>query len=76
MGYIKPIRGRANLSIKTDAQVLKLDFEDKRVSCVRYQQHGREHVVRVSGEVILSGGAINSPQLLVSSISPVNTFAE
>ena len=40
---------------------------------MRYQQHGREHVVRVSGEVILSGGAINSPQLLqLSGIGPAS----
>ena len=71
MGYIKPIRGRPNLSIETDAQVLKLDFEGTKVSSVRYRQHGREHIAKVSGEVILSGGAINSPQLLqLSGIGP------
>jgi choline dehydrogenase len=73
VGYLKPVRGRANLVIEVDAQVMNLEFEGPRVTGVRYRQHGMEKVAKVSGEVILSGGAVNSPQLLqLSGVGPAD----
>ena len=71
VGYLRPIRNRPNLQVETDAMVLKLLFEGTRASGVSYRQHGQEKTARASGEIILAGGAINSPQLLqLSGVGP------
>lgn len=68
--FISPIkRQRRNLVIETNSLVLGLDFvqEDSRqVSGVRFRQNGttRTAVLRQGGEVILSAGAVGSPQIL------------
>lgn len=62
--YLKPARGRHNLAIRTGIHVTGLDFEGKRVvgvSALAGQQRVR---FRARGEVIVSAGAIQSPQLL------------
>ncbi|WP_127357176.1 choline dehydrogenase [Actinacidiphila soli] len=65
--YLHPVMKRPNLTVKTRALVTKVLFEGKRAVGVEYE-HGlgkkkQQHEVR-AGEVILCGGAINSPQLL------------
>ncbi len=71
VGYLKPIRKRPNLSVETDAMVLKIVFEGSKAVGVTYSQHGREITAQVNGEIILAGGAINSPQLLqLSGVGP------
>lgn len=65
--YIRPAMGRPNLTVRTEAFVTRILIENGRATGVAYRAHGREHVVRANGEVILSGGAINSPQLLMLS---------
>ncbi len=75
VGYLKPIQNRANLKVETNAHVMNLEFEGKKVIGVRYRQHGRIYLAKVAAEVILSGGAINSPQLLqLSGIGPANSL--
>jgi choline dehydrogenase len=70
-GYLKPVRNRANLRVETGAMVLGLLFEGTRASGIRYFQNGQEKTVDVNGEIVLSGGAINSPQLLqLSGVGP------
>ena len=70
-GYLKPIRNRANLRIETDAMVLNILFDGKRASGIRFRQHGQEKTVSVGGEIVVAGGAINSPQVLqLSGIGP------
>ncbi len=64
VAYLKPARGRANLSIETDAQATRVLFDGKRACGVEYRQNGTVKRAGVSGEVIVSSGAINSPQLL------------
>ncbi len=65
--YLKPARGRANLTIRTGVQVERLLIEQGRAVGVAWR--GGE--ARVTGEVVLCGGAINSPQLLLlSGIGP------
>ncbi len=65
--FLRPAKNRANLSILTRAQVTGLVFDGKRVTGVEYQQGGRPGVAAASAEVVLSAGAINSPQILQSS---------
>ncbi|MET0430191.1 MAG: choline dehydrogenase [Microvirga sp.] len=69
--YLKPAMRRANLEVRTHALVTRVLFEGTRAVGVRYSQGGTEHEVRAGREVILSGGPINSPQLLkLSGVGP------
>ncbi|MEW2810537.1 choline dehydrogenase [Streptomyces massasporeus] len=62
--YLKPVRKRPNLTVTTRALVTRVLFEGKRAVGVEYRRgRGGPRQVR-AGEVILCGGAINSPQLL------------
>ena len=71
VGYLGMARNCENLSILTDAQVLRLTFDGKRCTGAIYQHDREEHHVVATREVILCGGAINSPQLLLlSGIGP------
>jgi len=69
--FLKPALKRGNVALIKDALVERLVFEGRRVTGVRYARHGRQHVARARAEVILSAGAINSPQLLqLSGLGP------
>lgn len=65
--YLKPVRHRRNLTTLTSAHVTRLQVEGNQVSGARFLQHGRLHDVRARREVLLCGGAIHSPQLLLLS---------
>ncbi len=65
--YLKPAMSRANLRVETNALATRLLFDGKRCSGVAYAQNGTAVEVRAHREVILCGGAINSPQLLLLS---------
>jgi choline dehydrogenase len=62
--YLEPARERPNLTIVTDALTEKLLFEGTRCVGARYRVGGVVEEVRAAREVIVSAGAINSPQLL------------
>ena len=66
-GYLKPAMERANLTVETHAHVTKVLFDGKRCVGVAYKQDGVGREAQCRREVILSGGAINSPQLLLLS---------
>ena len=65
--FLRPARGRANLSVVTRAQVTSLVFDGKRVTGVNYRRGHARNTASASAEVILSAGAINSPQILQNS---------
>ena len=68
--FLRPAMKRKNLLVETHAQVTKILFEGKRAVGVAYVQRGMKLDAR-GREVILAGGAINSPQLLqLSGIGP------
>ncbi|MFC3173735.1 GMC family oxidoreductase [Novosphingobium bradum] len=69
--FVRPIRRRANLVIVTEALVEKVLLDGRRATGIAYVRHGRRVVAEAGREVILAGGAINSPQLLMlSGIGP------
>ncbi len=73
VAHLRPALGRGNLELKTDAMVHRLIVEGNRVCGIEYERKGELHQVHVDKEVILSGGAINSPQLLMlSGIGPAD----
>lgn len=61
--YLHPVKDRPNLDVETLAFVTQVRFDGKRAVGVDYRRRGRRHGVD-AGEVILCGGAINTPQLL------------
>ena len=73
-GYLHPAMKRRNLTVRTHAHATNLVFDGKRAVGVRYLKGGRNGKpveVRVNKEVILSGGAVNTPQLLqISGVGP------
>ncbi|MBA3489554.1 MAG: choline dehydrogenase, partial [Longispora sp.] len=72
--YLRPVTRRPNLTVKTRALVTRIVFRNGRAVGVEYA-HGKGEPRRVyAGEVILCGGAINSPQLL--QLSGVGNAAE
>ncbi|MBX2825532.1 MAG: choline dehydrogenase [Gammaproteobacteria bacterium] len=71
VAYLKPARQRSNLVIETNALAGRIQFEGKRATGVQYQQNGKTVEAQASREVIICGGAINSPQLLqLSGVGP------
>lgn len=71
VGYLDPVRERRNLTVITRAQVSRITFEKGRANGVTYTVGGRAYHQPAAREVLLSGGALNSPQLLMlSGIGP------
>ncbi|MDT8910699.1 GMC family oxidoreductase N-terminal domain-containing protein [Amycolatopsis sp. PS_44_ISF1] len=75
--YLRPALSRPNLTVRTHAPATRVVFEGQRAVGVSYQDKGREVTVRASAEVLLSGGAVNSPQLLMlSGVGPAEHLRE
>ncbi|WP_305805674.1 choline dehydrogenase [Stenotrophomonas sp. YIM B06876] len=69
--YLVPARQRTNLHVVTGACVQRLRITRGRVCGVDYRSGGHQHYVQAGSEVLLSAGAVNSPQLLMlSGIGP------
>ena len=73
VAYLNPARQRPNLTVHTGAVVSRITFDGKRANGVAYVMNGQAYHQPAAREVILSGGAINSPQLLMlSGIGPAD----
>jgi choline dehydrogenase len=71
VGYLRPAMKRGKLRVLTEALATRVLFEGKKAVGVEYRQGGQTHRVSARREVILSGGAFNSPQLLqLSGVGP------
>ncbi len=71
VAYLKPARSRKNLEVITNAQTTKLIIENGRATGVEFDHKGKLKTVKARHEVILSAGAIGSPQILMlSGIGP------
>jgi choline dehydrogenase len=82
--YLHPVMGRPNLTVRTRAMATRILFDGNRATGVQYRQRGPAtkaasgtlHQVK-AGQVIVCGGAINSPQLLqLSGVGPAALLAE
>jgi len=74
--YIKPVLDRENLTVQTRAHVTEIRFDGDRAVGVTYEQDGVEHTPDVTGEIVLSAGAFNSPQLLMLQVSAPPTTSK
>ncbi len=69
--YLRPARGRKNLVVRTGALAQRVVMRGTRAVGVEYRRAGGLHLAGADSEVILCGGAFNSPQLLMlSGIGP------
>ena len=64
VAYLRPIRGRKNLTVRTKAFVRRVIVDGARCTGVEYEHEGKLLVANAGLEVVLSAGAIQSPQLL------------
>ena len=76
--YLRPAMKRPNLTVAPRSQALEIDLDGGRATGVRWRDsRGRERVARANREVVLSAGAIGSPQLLMlSGIGPGEQLRE
>ena len=73
--YLRPAMARGNVALATRALTHRLIFEGRKAVGVEYSAAGRLHRVRAGREVIVSGGAINSPQILMlSGVGPAEAL--
>lgn len=73
--YLFPAMGRRNLTVITRAMAERVLFDGKRATGLRYRHKGRWHEAHARREVILSGGAFGSPQLLMlSGVGPAEVL--
>ena len=69
--YLRPALRRPNLTVITAALATRIVFEGRRAVGLEYRRGGATHTVRIGRELILSGGPINSAQLLkLSGVGP------
>jgi len=69
--YLKPVMHRANLKVLTHALATRIVFQGKCAVALEYGRDGAQRRVRIARELIVSGGPINSPQLLkLSGVGP------
>ena len=74
--YLRPARHRRNLEIRTSAPAQRILFEGRRAVAVRYRHAGTLRTARARCEILVSGGAYNSPQLLqLSGVGPADLLA-
>jgi choline dehydrogenase len=71
VGYLRPAMSRPNLRVVTNALTEKITFDGKRAIGVVFRLDGETRTARAARDVIVCGGAVNSPQLLMlSGIGP------
>jgi choline dehydrogenase len=77
VGYLRPAMSRPNLRVVTDALAERIVFDGRRATGVAFRRDGEVLTARARREVVLSGGAVNSPQLLMlSGVGPQPHLAE
>lgn len=77
VGYLRPAMARPNLRVETEALTTRILFKGRRAVGVEYRRGGETRTVRALHEVVLCGGAINSPQLLqLSGVGPAALLAQ
>ena len=75
--YLNPVKKRSNLKVFTESFVEKIIFDGKKAIGIEVKIKDKVEKIYAGKEIILSGGSINSPQLLmVSGVGPANHLRE
>ncbi|MCH2549011.1 MAG: choline dehydrogenase [Alphaproteobacteria bacterium] len=76
-GYIRPARKRKNLKISTLSHATKIIFEGRKAVGIEYLQNNKRKVALANREILLSGGSINTPQIMMlSGLGPEKKLRE
>lgn len=67
VAFLRPALDRNNLTLITNARVHRVEIEDGRATGVTYMQDNKLHTVKAAKEVIVCGGAVESPRILMLS---------
>jgi len=65
--FLRPVLGRSNLDVVTNAHVLQIIFQGHRATGVKFHRAGGEEIARADREVVVCAGALDSPKLLLLS---------
>ena len=77
MAYLRPAKGRGNLRVETSALAQTVVFAGRRAEAVQYRQAGLLKTARARKEILICGGAFNSPQLLqLSGVGPAELLRQ
>jgi choline dehydrogenase len=77
MAYLRPAKNRSNLHVETSALAQRILFDGCRARAVEYRQHGVLRTASARKEILVSGGAYNSPQLLqLSGVGPAELLKQ
>jgi len=77
VAYLRPAKSRSNLHVETSALAEKILFEGRRAVAVTYRRAGALRTARARSEILVAGGAFNSPQLLqLSGIGPAELLRQ
>jgi choline dehydrogenase len=77
VAYLRPARGRGNLRVETSALAQRILFDGHRADTIEFRQAGVLRTARARKEILVSGGAYNSPQLLqLSGVGPAQLLRQ
>ena len=77
VAYLRPAKARPNLHVETSALAERILFEGRRAVGVAYRAAGIPRTARARKEILISGGAFNSPQLLqLSGVGPADLLRQ
>jgi choline dehydrogenase len=77
VAYLRPAKSRSNLRVETAALAQRILFEGRRARAVEYRQNGALRTASARKEILVSGGAYNSPQLLqLSGVGPAELLKQ
>jgi choline dehydrogenase len=77
VAYLRPAKARGNLHVETSALTERILFEGRRAVAVTYRQAGTPRTARARKEILVAGGAFNSPQLLqLSGVGPAELLRQ
>jgi choline dehydrogenase len=77
LAYVQPARRRGNLELLSDTTAARIVIEGNRARGVEIVKNGLRETIRAEREIILCGGAVNSPQLLMlSGIGPADHLSQ
>ncbi len=77
VAYLRPARGRKNLQVETSALAQRILFDGRRADTIEFRQARVLRTARARKEILVSGGAYNSPQLLqLSGVGPADLLRQ